>query len=313
MSDDLPPSQECGSAEALDSSYVHLTAQMLLQLQNRNVVSALQTAEAIRALCLANPPQADAEAAVPSSEAIAQGEKLYRGSPAELLLRLRNELLSSADLQQQLSPGALGSSPSAAPSTPGDDSTGEESEGSTTHRDTSSTLSDRSDTVSSSGSSSTSSSFEEDDERDEDERHMLPSAPFSFLAEALTKWCHMAPPPQAQRGEQSAHRTTPPMSPPLKETGVPAAPVRVPARPCPPSSKPLQQQQQRRAGQENSKRKSVEGNAMSAARTTPAQCSITDVDAATEDGEAEAEEAWELMQQQVAKEMERLAVVRKHR
>ncbi|KPI87470.1 hypothetical protein ABL78_3459 [Leptomonas seymouri] len=288
MSAGLSQTHGCGSAEALDNHYLHLNTQLLAQLQSGDVLTAMQTAEAIRALCLNGLPQADTNTAAPSTQAMAQGAKLFRGSPAERLLSMQSELVLSFGQQQEqlLSETQSSSSP---PSTQGEDPT---SEASDTDLHTSSTQSESSDT------SSSASSSEEQEEREVGNRRTNPSQPLLSLAEALTKW--------AQGIEARQHRPQP-----SQAAHAPTAHVHAPVRPSPPPSKP--QLQRCRPEKNKSRPKDVNSSKDCTALAERNAGGRPQHDTAIVDAEAEADEMWERMQQEVAKEMERLAVVRKHR
>lgn len=244
MSTDRPPSRESTSAETLENSYVHLAAQLLLQLQDANTTAALQTAAAIRALCM---PAATRTGAMTA----AQGAQLFRGSPAELLLAMRSDLatLSSGSDAGSASSTATSDDEALLPSSDDNDDDAAAGIKQGTHA-------------------------------------MQPQRDLSLLAGALSTWPRLPPVP------------IPPSPPPTASTSVRA--------PSPPS--PLTEPQSQR-------RRPVAGHLGAEDQTggTGAEVPIAPCNSGERGADTEAVETWECMQQRVAKEMERLAVVRKHR
>jgi hypothetical protein len=296
------------SCAVLERSYVHLATQLLLQLQSRRVAEALQTAETIRVLCERGTPLSThaSLSEPPSHDAVRMGAKLFHGSPAALLLSMRNELQSTASRSpKQLSPplqqppslpssefGADSDASAAARSGDGAASTsrGTSDTSTTATPDTPSLSSTLSHSSAAENISSPSSLAESAG------RHAPSSQPFLLLAEALTTWCQMSPSAKLHESETGANR----IAGQSKKTDI-CSPVaaRVPSCPSPPvTTWPSHRPQSVNTTQSRDGAEEGKGKAASAA--------VLDADAV-------AAEAWERMQQQVAKEMERLAVVRKHR
>ncbi|XQJ25945.1 hypothetical protein NXY56_001894 [Leishmania guyanensis] len=88
--------------ESLEEAYVRLCTQLLLHLQRREISAALRMAEVIRDVLLDSPPTAEHSNGSSSGSGVAgspSGADLFHGSPAEQLLQLRGQLKTLASAE----------------------------------------------------------------------------------------------------------------------------------------------------------------------------------------------------------------------
>ncbi|CAJ1987516.1 hypothetical protein conserved [Leishmania donovani] len=303
--------------ESLEEAYVRLNTQLLLHLQRHDTAAALRTAEVMRDVFLnalsSTARRSDGPGHGGGVAAPLPGADLFHGSPAEQFLQLRGQLKASAS----------------AGSTRASDDAGlhEASEPQSASSETSS------------GSSTVESSCDDDDETDEvelvsdseidgdteetEEVTMVggssgprqQQAAARLLAEALQSW---------SKASLKAACVSPAKAPSAFSVVAEAAsssatalakksaskPRALQPRPPPPRHK-AHDKGQANTSVEEAGRGQTMPSASSPSPPLPVEGAACD-----EDGEgldAEADAVWVQMQAQVVKEMDRLAIVRKHR
>ncbi|CBZ25104.1 conserved hypothetical protein [Leishmania mexicana MHOM/GT/2001/U1103] len=296
--------------ESLEEAYVRLSTQLLLHLQRRNTAAALRTAEIMRDVLLSalsstaqgsDGPGRGGGVVAPSS-----GADLFHGSPAERLLQLRDQLKTLASAESTRMSGDAGL---------------HEASGS---QSASSEMSSGSSTV---------ESGRDDDETDDDaeeieevtmvgcssgpqqRQQQQQQAAAHLLVEALQSWSEasmkaVCASPAAAPSVVSVVASAASSSAKALATKGASKPGAPQPRPPPPRHK-VHKKGKANTTVEEACRGPTMPSASSPSPPLPGEGAACNED--DEGLDAEADAVWVRMQVQVVREMDRLAIVRKHR
>lgn len=304
---------------SLEEAYVRLNTQLLLHLQRRDTAAALRTAEVMRDVLLNTlsstaqrsdgPGRGGGVAAPPS------GADLFHGSPAEQFLQLRGQLKASASAESTRASDDAGLHEASGPQSASSET--------------------------SSGSSTVESSRDDDDDDETDEVELVSDSEIDdnteeteevtmvgsssgprqqqaaarLLAEALQSWskasmktacAYPAEAPSAFSVVAAAASS----SATALATKRASKPGALQPRPPPPRHK-AHDKGQANTSVEEAGRGPTMPSASSPSPPLPGEGAACDED--DEGLDAEADAVWVQMQAQVVKEMDRLAIARKHR